>query len=127
LITMSSSGSFKHTEAFLKAMKTLHNQIMLMLDSAGKLGVTALSLATPVRTGLVASSWSYKVGAKDGKYSVVWMNTDIENGFPVAIMLQYGYATGTGGFVQGQDYINPAIRPIFDKIADRVWKVVTSA
>ena len=127
MISVKSSGSFARTMAFLKVMGRLPMHIFSALDAAGQQGVTALSLATPVRTGLVATSWSYKVGAKNGKYSVVWMNTDIEDGFPVAIMLQYGYGTGTGGFVQGQDYINPAVKPIFDNIANRVWKVVTSA
>lgn len=125
MLSISTSGSFKNTEAFLKAMMKL--DVLSVLDSCGKEGVTALSLATPVRSGLAASSWYYKVGGKDGKYTISWFNSDVENGFPVAIMLQYGYGTGTGGFVQGEDYINPAIKPIFDKIATKAWKAVTSA
>lgn len=126
-ISFKSTGSFERTIKFLKAVDRLPEIISRALHEAGKEGVVALSRATPMRTGLVASSWYYQVGAKRGQYSVVWMNDDIEGGFPVAIMLQYGYGTGTGGYVQGQDYINPALKPIFDKIADKVWKAVTSA
>lgn len=126
-IIFKSSGSFARTFAFLRAMEKLPTNILHTLDEAGREGVAALSAATPLRTSLAAHSWGYKVSARKGSYSVVWTNVDIENGFPVAIMLQYGYGTGTGGFVQGQDYINPALRPIFDRIANKVWKVVTSA
>ena len=125
MITFTSSGSFRKTEAFLKAMQALN--VMAVLDRHGRDGVSALSAATPMLTGLAASSWDYEVARNGSTYSITWMNHDVENGFPVAIMLQFGYGTGTGGFVAGQDYINPAIRPIFDRIADEVWKVVTSA
>lgn len=127
MISVNSSGSFDRTIAFLKAAEKLPAAITRALHEAGQTGVTALANATPMKTGLTASRWGYKVGARRGVYSVVWTNDDIENGFPVAIMLQYGYGTGTGGFVQGQDYINPALKPIFDQIADKVWKAVTSA
>lgn len=120
-------GSTKKTESFLNSMTKLGPTIMDIMHSCGKEGVIALSIATPVRTGLVSRSWGYKVFQKGGTYSIVWTNTDIEKGFPVAIMLQYGYATGTGGYVQGENYINPALKPIFDKIRDKVWKAVTSA
>jgi hypothetical protein len=76
---------------------------------------------------LAADSWSYEIERSGRSVTIKWLNTDIENGFPVAIMLQYGHGTGTGGYVQGMDYINPAMRPIFDSIADQVWKAVTSA
>lgn len=125
MLTISTSGSFKNTEQFLKAMQRLN--VLGILDSCGKEGVDALAMATPVDSGLTASSWYYKVGGRNGKYTITWFNSDVENGFPVAIMLQYGYGTGTGGFVQGEDYINPAMKPIFDKIATKAWKAVTSA
>jgi len=125
MLTISSSGSFKNTESFLKSMQRLN--IISILNSCGDAGVQALSMATPVDSGQAASSWYYKVGGRNGKYNITWYNSDVENGFPVAIMLQYGYGTGTGGFVQGEDYINPAIRPIFNQIADKAWKAVTSA
>lgn len=91
------------------------------------MGIGALAAATPHDSGLAASSWGYKVENSSGGVSISWTNTDVEGGFPVAIMLQYGHGTGTGGYVAGRDYINPAMKPIFDKIADRVWKAVTSA
>ena len=125
MIFATSSGSFAKTMAFLTTMKSF--DILAILHRNGKLGVNALASATPVRSGLAASSWGYEVEKRGSNYTITWTNTDIENGFPVAISLQYGYATGTGGFVQGEDYINPAIRPIFDKISAEMWKVVTSA
>lgn len=121
---MSSSGSFSKTESFLNKMVKL--DITDILNAAGKQGVAALSTHTPIETGLAASSWEYRV-VRDRGVTIEWFNNDTENGFPVAIMLQYGYATGTGGYVAGRDYINPAMKPIFDQIADRVWKAVTSA
>lgn len=127
MISATSSGSFKKTESFLNRMLKLNETIMSVMHSCGREGVQALSNATPVQTGRTARSWDYKVIQKKGEYSIIWTNSDIEEGFPVAIMLQYGYATGTGGFVEGEDYINPALRPIFNKIRDRVWKAVTSA
>jgi hypothetical protein len=125
MISFTSSGSFDKTFRFLNAVKNL--RIDQVMHKAGADGVHALQNATPKRTGRAAFSWSYEVSRKGGVYEIVWKNSDIEDGFPVAIMLQYGYGTGTGGFVAGRDYINPAIRPIFDQISDEVWKVVTSA
>jgi len=125
MISAESKGSFKNTEAFLERMSKL--DILAILRSCGQEGVHALSSATPVESGRAASSWGYEASKQNGIYSIVWTNNDIENGFPVIIKLQYGYATGTGGYVKGRDFINPAIRPIFDKIADKVWKAVTSA
>src|SRR5258706_107221 len=125
MISVTSSGSFQVTEEFLKKMSKM--DILQIMDSCGADGVTALAAATPHDTGLAAFSWNYDVHYSNGSYSISWTNIDIENDFPVAIMLQYGYGTGTGGYVQGRDYINPAMRPIFDRIADKVWKAVTSA
>lgn len=125
MLKIDSSGSFKNTESFLNAMTKL--DVTSVLNSAGQEGVIALSAATPRETGLAANSWRYEVSGNKGAYTIIWLNSDVENGFPVAIMLQYGHGTGTGGYVAGRDYINPAIKPIFDKIASRVWKAVTSA
>lgn len=97
------------------------------LDKYGRMGVDALSSATPKDSGKTASSWYYKITHDKGGASISFYNSNIQNGFPVAIMLQYGHGTGRGGFVQGRDYINPAIQPIFDKIADEAWKEVTNA
>jgi hypothetical protein len=125
MISFNVTGSFEDLERFLRKASRL--DILSIMDSCGQIGVEALQAATPVDTGLAAGSWSYDVQAKGGSYSISWTNTDIESDFPVAIMLQYGYSTGTGGYVQGRDYINPAMKPIFDEIADKVWKAVTSA
>lgn len=127
MISISSSGSFKNTEKFLRAMRRLDSVILAAMHAGGKEGVNALASATPKESGRAATSWDYEVSKAGRIYTLTWLNRDVENGFPVAIMLQYGYGTGTGGYVQGRDYINPAIKPIFDTIADKVWKAVTSA
>ena len=88
-----------------------------VLNKYGSLGVNALSNATPVESGLTAASWSYSIQQRPGYYSIRWHNSHIEDGIPIAVFLQYGHGTGTGGYVQGRDYIMPAIRPIFDQIA----------
>lgn len=119
------NGSFKQLESYLQNASKI--DIVGVMNACGQEGVRALASQTPVQTGLTASSWGYLVEVKRGKYTLTWTNSDVENGFPVAIMLQYGYGTGTGGYVAGRDYINPAIVPIFDKLAATVWKAVTSA
>lgn len=124
MIVIESKGDFERTGNFLK--RVLKLDIYKTLDRYGREGVAALSSATPADSGLASSSWDYKTEVNRKSASITWLNHDIENGFPVAIMLQYGYGTGTGGYVQGRDYINPAIKPIFDKIAESVWKEVTS-
>ena len=125
MITFTSSGSFKKTESFLHFLHEM--ELTATLKKYGAEGVQALSAATPVDSGLTAASWDYQVIHKGSEWSIIWTNSNIEDGFPVAIMLQYGYGTGTGGYVQGRDYINPAVKPIFDAIEDEVWKAVTSA
>jgi hypothetical protein len=95
------------------------------LEQYGQKGVDALASATPKDSGETAHCWAYKIERKSGKVSIVWSNTNVVNGSNIAVLIQYGHGTGTGGYVQGRDYINPAIRPIFDKIADDVWKKVT--
>lgn len=124
-ITFKVTGSFTQTERFLRKVSKLNYQSII--QSAAQEGVRALASATPLESGLASNSWGVTVEGGRGRVRIVWTNSDIENGFPVAIMLQYGYGTGTGGYVQGRDYINPAMKPIFDSIADRVWKAVTSA
>lgn len=126
MIEFTSSGSFEKTDAFLKSMS--RHDILKSLSGFGQEGVNALSSATPMDSGETALSWKYEVIRERGSYSIVWSNTHIDNGgTPVAILLQYGHGTRNGGYVQGRDYINPAIKPIFDKIAENVWKAVTSA
>jgi hypothetical protein len=126
VISFSVSGSTRRTEDFLRKM-IQPGYIFRSLDAAAQKGVAALAAATPVESGLASTSWTYEIERSSSSVSIRWLNTDVESGFPVAIMLQYGYGTGTGGYVQGRDYINPAMRPIFDQIANDVWKVVTSA
>lgn len=125
MISFESRGSFKRTEGFLKTMS--NNDIFRSLEGYAQEGVSALASATPVDSGLAASSWDYTVERSRGSYSIYWTNSNTEGGAQVVIMLQYGHGTGTGGYVRGRDFINPAIRPIFDKIANNVWKAVTSA
>lgn len=124
-ISFESRGSFDKTEKFLKTMLKL--DLAKIVEGEAKKGVEALIQATPRDSGLAAQSWSYSIRQNGGGVRITWSNTDVENGFPVAIALQYGYGTGTGGYVQGRDYINPAMKPVFDKIAETVWKAVTSA
>lgn len=95
------------------------------LHKYGKAGVEALSSNTPVRTGLTASSWYYEIEHKKDHSSITFYNSNVQNGIPIAIILQYGHGTGGGGWVQGRDYINPALQPIFDKLANDAWKEVT--
>lgn len=125
MITIQSSGSFENTERFLKKMSK--SDILKALGGYGAEGVRALAGATPVDSGLTASSWGYETFKRGGTYNIVWTNTNVHNGIPVAILLQYGHGTRTGGYVSGRDYINPAIQPIFDRIAADVWKVVTTS
>lgn len=125
MISWSSEGSFDKTFKFLAAMQKL--DIKKICDREAQKGVRALVAATPVDSGIAANSWTYEIEHTNTTTTIWWKNTDVENGFPVALMLQYGHGTGTGGWIQGKDYINPAMRPIFDEIAETVWKAVTSA
>lgn len=124
MISFSQRGSFEHMESFLHRMQTL--DIRGLVEPFAQRGVEALRAATPVDTGLAANSWAYEIEVTRDSVKIIWTNSNVENGFPVVVMLQHGYGTGTGGYVQGRDFINPAIRPIFDQIADGVWKVVTA-
>ena len=119
------SGSFDKMESFLTNAQKL--RLRRNLEPLAQKGVEALARATPSESGLAAQSWGYEIKEWGNSYiGIRWTNDNVEGGFPVVIMLQYGYATGTGGYVQGRDFINPAIKPIFDEIADEIWKVVTS-
>lgn len=125
MISAVSKGSFKSTEAYLQKLAKM--DIRGILNDAGAQGVKALSAATPIDSGLAENSWDYKIATFRGGAKITWTNSDVENGFPVVIGIQYGHGTGTGGYVQGIDFINPAMKPIFDQLADKVWKAVTSA
>lgn len=124
-ISFESRGEFERTDRFLKRMS--RGDIFRTLNSNAQRGVSALASATPVDSGVTASSWGYEVKSSRAGATIVWTNSKRAGGAPLVIMLQFGHGTGTGGYVQGRDYINPAIRPIFDDIANNVWKAVTSA
>lgn len=121
----SSSGSTDKTMSFLQKMAA--PVPASGLDALAQQGVNALAAATPIESGLTAASWSYEIETVGDRTTISWINTHRDNGVNVAIILQYGHGTGTGGYVSGRDYINPAIKPIFDQIADDVWKKVTLA
>ena len=116
-------GNWERTQAYLERVKRL--KLAAVLNRYGQMGVDALANATPVDSGLTAQSWYFVVEQSGGYHRIKWMNSNVNDGVPIAIILQYGHGTGTGGYVAGRDYINPAIRPAFDKIADAVWKEVT--
>lgn len=124
MIKISHKGNFNNTEKFLKKISTA--DFMRNLEKYGEMGVQALASATPIDSGLTASSWSYEIEKSSSSYTIHWVNNNVNNGVNIAIILQYGHGTGTGGYVQGRDYINPALRPIFDEIADSAWKEVVS-
>lgn len=121
--------SFKHKGDFSKLTRFLERAKEVVhlgeLDKYGREGVSALSSATPIDSGLTAESWYYEIENKNGRAVITFNNSNINDGVPIAIILQYGHGTGTGGWVEGRDYINPAIQPLFDKIANDAWKEVT--
>lgn len=124
MITLSQSGDWKKTTDFLEHAKKA--DIRRILKKYGDLGVAALRNATPKDTGKTANSWGFVLRISRNLYSVEWTNTNIVDGVPIALVIQYGHATPTGGYVAGRDYINPALRPIFDKLAEDAWKEVTN-
>lgn len=123
VITFEHSGNFSKLNTFLERAKETIN--VGLLDKYGREGVQALSNATPVSTSETANSWYYDITRENGKVKLNFYNSHIQNGCPIAIILQYGHATRNGGWVEGHDYINPAIQPLFDKIANEAWKEVT--
>lgn len=123
MISFRQKGDFSKLDRYLERAKEAAK--IGVLDKYGREGVAALSSATPVKSGKTASSWYYEIKHQNGIISIDFLNSNINKGVPIAIILQYGHGTSTGGWVQGKDYINPAIQPIFDKIADAAWKEVT--
>ena len=113
-------GDFSNLTRFLQSS----NDPTKILEQYGRIGVAALESATPVDTGLTAASWYYEIRRENGKVSLCFCNSNYEGTVPIAVILQYGHATGNGGWVEGRDYINPAIQPIFDEIANKAWKEV---
>ncbi len=123
MIGVEDSGSFKNADAFLARM--LNDNLAVRLRSYGQAGVHALAKATPLETGETAHSWGFRVIQEKGGPTIEWFNTHVNDGVVIAIIIQYGHGTGTGGYVPGIDYINPAMEPVFNKIMDDFWKEVT--
>ena len=121
-ISFTSKGDFSKTIKFLNKVKNV--KINNILSKYGEIGVNALSQATPKDSGVTSRSWNYKIEVNNDNASIVWYNTNVVKGVNIAVILQYGHGTRNGGWVEGRDYINPAMKPIFDKIADQVWKEV---
>jgi hypothetical protein len=121
----SSKGTMNYTKKFFERMLNRNSEVYGNLKVYAQKGVAALSAATPVDTGETANSWGYKITMTGNEYTITWTNKNVNDGANIAILLQYGHATGTGGYVSGYDYINPAIRPIFDEIKTEVWANIT--
>lgn len=117
------SGSFNRTFTFLR--RAMNREAYALVDSLAQEGVSALAAHTPADSGITASSWTYEIEDDGSDIRIIWKNTNVNQGVNIAVILQYGHGTGTGGYVAGRDYINPAMKPTFDKISDRVWRAVT--
>ena len=123
MIILRHKGDFSKIDRYLERVKEAAR--VGILDKYGQEGVAALASATPVESGTTAGSWFYTIERQNGSAAIVFNNSHINKGVPIAIILQYGHGTGTGGYVQGRDYINPAIQPVFDKILEDAWREVT--
>lgn len=124
-VRITSKGDFSKTFKFLQKVDNL--QLRQILERYAQEGVSALSSATPVDSGATANSWGYEIVSKGDSHTIYWTNTNSNKGVYIAVILQYGHGTGTGGYVAGRDYINPAMRPIFDRIAEEAWREVVNA
>lgn len=125
MITFSHKGNFSRTTRMLQKLSK-GNYIRSILEKYAQIGVEALREATPVDTGKTAASWGYDISVSDDLCSITWTNSSQNNGVPIVMLIQYGHGTGTGGYVQGRDFINPTMKPIFDKITEDVWKEVST-
>ena len=125
MVIVKQKGDFSKTEKFLNIIsKKLYYR---NLQKYAEQGVAALASATPIDSGTTANSWNYEIRQTKNSVSIYWTNSNVNKGVPIAVIIQYGHGTRNGGYVQGRDYINPAMRPIFDKIAENVWKEVISS
>lgn len=123
VVEMKMKGDFKKINSFLE--KSLERVKYGSLDKYGRMGVEALAQATPRDTGKTAESWSYEIVRKTGEISIIWKNSNRVDGYPIAVLIQYGHGNGKGAYITGVDYINPAMKSVFDNIADQAWKEVT--
>ena len=124
MISFRQKGDFSKLNKYFERLRETAK--IGVLDKYGRAGVAALASATPTETGLTASSWYYEIKRQNGSVSIEFKNSNVNKGVPIAIILQYGHGTGSGGWVEGRDYINPAIQPIFDQLTADAWKEVTS-
>ena len=124
IVSIKHKGSFRNIDRFL--VKANKREYFGVLKKYAIKGVEALSSATPIDTGYTSQCWKYEIETTEGKTIIRWLNTNAKDGVNIALILQYGHGTGTGGYVQGLDYINPALQPVFDEIAEQTWKEVTS-
>lgn len=125
MIKITHSGNFNNTERFFSNVKD--KNFISLLDEYGRRGVDALSSNTPIDSGKTAYSWGYEIHMTKNSWKIIWTNDNINRGIPIAILIQYGHATKNGGYVEGRDFINPAMQPIFDKMADELWREVTES
>ncbi len=123
MLSITTSGSWGATESYLRRLQ--RGDFYSTLEKYGAQGVAALAAATPADTGLTANSWTYEVKKTAGSFSITWKNTNVQDGFPVAVMIQYGHGTGTGGYISGRDYINPVIVPLFERMLAELIGEVT--
>lgn len=124
MIKYTQKGDFSNLERFLKRAKG--KEFYKKLDSYGRQGVDALAKATPVDTGTTAGSWDYKIEFTNNSISIIWTNSNQNQGIPIVVLIQYGHGTRNGGYVPPNDFINPTMRPIFEEIAENVWTEVTA-
>lgn len=124
MITFKHRGNFDLTEKFFRGLKD--KKYRPIFEKYGREGIRVLSSATPKDSGLTANSWDYQILTKRNGFDIYWTNSNMVDGIPIVILLQYGHGTKSGSFVEGKDFINPAIKPIFDKIAENLWKEVIS-
>ena len=124
-ITVRHRGNFKNTERLLKNASSMKSKYQKLLQRYGEEGVNVLKENTPVDTGKTAESWYYEVVIRNNSFSIVWSNSNVVNGTPIVLLIHYGHATKSGGYVQGVDFINPSLKPIFNKLSEDLWKEVT--
>lgn len=122
MITFRHKGNFRRTDKFLKGASKI--DFLKVLEHYAKEGVRALIQSTPIDSGLTADSWGYDLKISRSSFEIMWTNSNVKDGLPIAILIQYGHGTGTGGYVQGRDFINPAMQPIFDKMVEELYKEV---
>ena len=121
-MSLSINGDFSKTKSFLKKISKKTNE--LSLDEWGRIGVNALSSATPVDTGKTASSWYYTIVSTETGTKLIWNNSNVNEGVNIALIIQYGHVGRDGVYIEGRDYINPSLRPVFDKISETDWREV---